>query len=136
MPLTALAPIALMLLNAALLGCGGDEPANESDAGGIAASGSGTVAGEHRHPEPEFPHVVLRSPRAEVEAEAWMECDDVARSCSSGDDLKTPASLVVARAGETLEVAIPGTDPAEREVLVRPLACRRPARGRIRSTRG
>jgi hypothetical protein len=34
-------------------------------------------------------------------------------------------ALVVARVGETLEVAIPGTDPAERQVLVRPLACRR-----------
>jgi hypothetical protein len=125
MRLTALAPIALMLLSAALPGCGGDEPANESHAGGIAASRSGTMAGERRHPEPEFPHVVLRSPRAEVETEAWMECDDVARGCSSGDDLKTPESLLVARVGERLEVAIPGTEPAEREVLVRPLACRR-----------
>jgi hypothetical protein len=125
MPPAALAPIALVLLSAALLGCGGDEPANESDAGGVAASRSGTVAGERGYAEPEFPHVVLRSQRAEVEAEAWTECDDVARGCSSGDDLKTPESLVVARAGETLEVAIPGTEPAEREVLVRPLACRR-----------
>jgi hypothetical protein len=124
-PLTALVPITLTLLSAVLLGCGGDEPASESDSGGIAASRSGTVAGERRYPEPEFPHVVLRSARTEVDAEAWMECDDVARGCSSGDDLETPESLVVARAGETLEVAIPGTEPAEREVLVRPLACRR-----------
>jgi len=124
-PLTALAPIALMLLSAAMLGCGGDDPANESHAGGIAASRSGKVAGERYHPESEFPHVVLRSPRTEVEAEAWMECDGVARGCLSGDDLKTPESLVVAKAGETLEIAIPGTEPAEREVQVRPLACRR-----------